>query len=614
MYTTNIFRHLLLGALVLGASQAQGQATTLGNSGAPGEYLGWDAGTLQALEVRHNGNQPIQWFTDSIQRMQLYGSQSSTINGFTGVNQNGYLGISPQPLFFSSTVGPFSRLHLADSLSNDPITYAQQFGFRPWMRNGISFTGNDDQAYIGQRYYGNDSTDLVFQWSDNPGAGNFTPDRLRFIFTSNYVAGRDTGARSMEGLEALRMYPVDSFNVNVGIGDFWKASVFQNTPVDPTERLDVLDGRVRIRQLPTELEMDTVDQFVVVNADGVLGWRNVPPGSGTGTACDWNLLNPGTIGLSTVHDVYTAVGSSTSCPDANDHVGIGTSNPSPAKLTIEETATRPSAGERALQVTMYGDDETNTGVFVRALNGTTLQSSTTIGLDVDARDGITRTVGTTTRGYLTAGITNSGDLIGMEAITSLYGTTANAIAARAALTIHSPGTAVQDGYGARVTSTNLSNADAVGYLYGVSAITTGPSTSGQRALYGKTSNCTDCWAGYFDGKVRITGDGFVNGTVQFFSDATLKMNVQELSNANELLAELEPKTYEYIPQEHPEMVLPSGPQMGFLAQEVEQVLPWLVKPLHQTAAYDSTGQMIAPAATYTTLNYIGLIPILVGAV
>lgn len=37
------------------------------------------------------------------------------------------------------------------------------------MKTGITFTGNSDQAYIGQRYYGNDSTDLVFQWSDNPG-------------------------------------------------------------------------------------------------------------------------------------------------------------------------------------------------------------------------------------------------------------------------------------------------------------------------------------------------------------------------------------------------------------------------------------------------------------
>lgn len=115
--------------------------------------------------------------THDIMRMRLYGSQSSTINGFTGVEQNGYLGISPQPLFFSNTVGPFTRLHLADSINDNTFTFAQPLGFRPWMKNGITFTGNSDQAYIGQRFYGNDSTDLVFQWSDNPGTGTYTPDR-----------------------------------------------------------------------------------------------------------------------------------------------------------------------------------------------------------------------------------------------------------------------------------------------------------------------------------------------------------------------------------------------------------------------------------------------------
>ncbi|MEZ4808569.1 MAG: hypothetical protein R2815_13990 [Flavobacteriales bacterium] len=287
--------------------------------------------------------------------------------------------------------GAFTRLHLADSINNSLYNYAQPLGFRPWMRNGITFTGNSDQAYIGQRYYGNDSTDLVFQWSDNPGAGNYTPDRLRFIFTSNYSATRDTGAKSMEGLEALRMYPVDSFNVNVGIGDFWKAGVFAGSAVDPAERLDVLDGRVRIRQLPTEAEMDTVDKYVVVNEDGVLGWRPTTPG--TGTDCDWKISNEGVSGATTPHHVWTAyLNASNDCPDKNDHVGIGTNLPSAAKLVVVEVADQDGT-ENGIHVTITADDETTQGIAVRNEPPANTNGGTVRGINVTATNGLTRTEG-----------------------------------------------------------------------------------------------------------------------------------------------------------------------------------------------------------------------------
>ena len=38
---------------------------------------------------------------------------------------------------------------------------SQSIGDRPWMRNGVTLTGNHDHAYIGQRSYGHDSTDMV---------------------------------------------------------------------------------------------------------------------------------------------------------------------------------------------------------------------------------------------------------------------------------------------------------------------------------------------------------------------------------------------------------------------------------------------------------------------
>jgi hypothetical protein len=38
------------------------------------------------------------------------------------------------------------------------------------MRNGVTFTGNLDHGYIDEDY-----TDMVIQWSDNPGNYFFLP-------------------------------------------------------------------------------------------------------------------------------------------------------------------------------------------------------------------------------------------------------------------------------------------------------------------------------------------------------------------------------------------------------------------------------------------------------
>jgi hypothetical protein len=155
------------------------------------DYLGWDSGTLQALEVRHDGNFPIDWYTDALQRMRL--QETVTYGGlgsFSNVVGDGYIGLAGEPSFFSSAPGAFSRLHLAHSDAGFNTT---DIGWRPWMQNGITFTGNGDQMYIGHKYTYNDPmnehsgiaadyTDAVIQWSDNP--GTWLGDRMRFIFTS----------------------------------------------------------------------------------------------------------------------------------------------------------------------------------------------------------------------------------------------------------------------------------------------------------------------------------------------------------------------------------------------------------------------------------------------
>ena len=185
MRTKKFLKHLILGALLLATENVVGQTTVVGNSGGVTDFLGWDntATNNFPLMVRHDLNQPIAWYTDSLQRMQLWQTRSATINGFSGILQNGFLGVSNQPRLFDPSYTPsgiFSRLHLADSTDNSVSNYAQQNGYRPWMRNGVTFTDNGDLGYIGQKYTYNDSsdytsgeqvdyTDMIINWSDNPG-------------------------------------------------------------------------------------------------------------------------------------------------------------------------------------------------------------------------------------------------------------------------------------------------------------------------------------------------------------------------------------------------------------------------------------------------------------
>ena len=122
MNTTTCTRHLLLGAMLMLAGNAVGQATIVGNGGGPGNYLGWDSGTLLALEVRHNGNDPIQWYTDSLRRMQLYPNVSPVINGYPALPRNGSLVLSNLDAGFAPARVPFSRLHLIDVGGNTNAT------------------------------------------------------------------------------------------------------------------------------------------------------------------------------------------------------------------------------------------------------------------------------------------------------------------------------------------------------------------------------------------------------------------------------------------------------------------------------------------------------------
>lgn len=125
-------------------------------------------------------------------------------------------------------------------------------------------------------------------------------------------------------------------------------------------------------------------------------------------------------------------------------------------------------------------------------------------------------------------------------------------------------------------------------------------------VYGSADNgSSDTKAGYFQ------GDVFIGGAISYPSDSTLKENVQVLENANNLLEQLNPVTFDFKVNDFPQMHLNANNQMGLIAQEVELVLPSIVSQTISPAEYDSLGNQIHNEFAFKTVDYSKLIPLLI---
>lgn len=96
-------------------------------------------------------------------------------------------------------------------------------------------------------------------------------------------------------------------------------------------------------------------------------------------------------------------------------------------------------------------------------------------------------------------------------------------------------------------------------------------SNGQGPQYGVYSAChgSQSFAGWFSGDVWVTGD-FVQT-----SDARIKQNVRAIDGALGTIRQLSPRAYEF--RQDMGLGLPDGKNFGFIAQDLEKVLPELVK-------------------------------------
>ncbi len=137
------------------------------------------------------------------------------------------------------------------------------------------------------------------------------------------------------------------------------------------------------------------------------------------------------------------------------------------------------------------------------------------------------------------------------------------------------------------------------------------STGADYGIYGQQGAGANDFAGYFNGNVAYTG------TLSSTSDSKLKNNIAPFQNGLYAVMQLTPSTYEYKHDGiYRSMKLPEGKQIGLIAQNIESVLPELIQTAEFVSLQKEDGESQAEniKIEYKSVNYIGLIPVLVSAI
>jgi len=307
--------------------------------------------------------------------------------------------------------------------------------------------------------------------------------------------------------------------------------------------------------------------------------------------------------------------------DAVGRVGIGTIAPT-NKLQV--------VGTSLFTTTMT---VSNGGIVAKNSAGTAIDANGSL-YGVNSQGGSYGVFGYSLYGKgLFGSSTNNYGVYGVGKIAGVYGTSNNSsgvygISSNGA-GVYGTGT-VFGVIGENTSDASINNAGVVGQsqlysgtgVYGYANGTSGTGVYGYSALhYGivAASGKPQGFAAYF------AGNTYATGTYQG-SDSMLKQNIVELSSALDIISKLRPKSYTFRQDgKYNSMHLPDGKHYGLIAQDVEKVLPNLVK----TATFEA--RMAAPPAmnkpgeavieqlvksspedvNFKALNYTELIPIVI---
>ncbi|MGZ3899151.1 MAG: tail fiber domain-containing protein [Bacteroidia bacterium] len=147
---------------------------------------------------------------------------------------------------------------------------------------------------------------------------------------------------------------------------------------------------------------------------------------------------------------------------------------------------------------------------------------------------------------------------------------------------------------------------------GVQGVTNGP---GQTGVYCGNQNATASTSGW--GLYSNNWSGGITAW-QNVSDGRLKKNIVTITNATAKVKQLRGVEYFFDIEKYNDINLPSDKQYGFIAQEVEQVMPEIVRLANiagnQNRKADNTYLSENKTYNFKVLSYTYIIPLLVEAV
>lgn len=551
------------------------------------------------------------------------------------INNMTRMGVSLFPL--NPLNAPYSLVHIGT-----PHTAAfGNNGQRDWMNVGYNATYDNDNLYLGMKNEGAGRQDAVLAWGDEQ---MNNPDFLRFVFTANPNDVNATAiAKGASGQEVGRFTPEGRF----GVGNFYNGSLGLVSATMDVAGDACIRSVNQNNSLTQVLVRDPNDLGRILWRDAsTLGGGSGGPGFGNDCGSSPNPLTADRQVPLNNNDIYFT---GQSLPSAGNTVNIGLNCgvvPTAKLNLLQDVGSLIASGsigayflnkDRASQIGL-----SYAGVTGEASGLQTQTRITNVGGDFKASGAtmnyaVRGTASIVTGGsagnnanncggYFTAngaGFNNFGATVSGMNAASNWGINSSAFSAATNTTANTGGHFGATGTGNNNTGVSAysaypSNATSASRSFGVSATTVYNSggaslpTNTAIGVFGAAYNfpgSINTYAGYFDGNVYINGP--MNGTgFALTSDASFKTNLDSIVNADSLISLLQPRTFDFIDGSSIHMNFPEKKQYGFIAQEVETVIPELVSTIIRPAMADSTDSLIYPELRYKAVNYTGFIALL----
>lgn len=545
--------------------------------------------------------------------------------------------------------------------------------------NGLALgDGSGDIVPIG------DETDGDYG-SYNIGGGFYSSGNLNGNVGVEGVASGDKGSRANFGVIGTSRSTASA--LNVGVRAEARGSQSFNTAIEGDAngegarnlglRLNVLNG---VSNIGMEVSADTA---AILNGDVIINGALIHNGSSSGggavTKYDFDTANPdsvfeinvvgpndasGLISTATSEGTNVGLEGHSDSGAGNDNLQVGTYGEAAGEGTgthvgIYGVATGPESGSGDVgrRYGLYGSARStgreNIGGFgigrgagdgeIVALGdefsgGDFNVGGFNIGFVGYARDNVNGNIGI--RGYVygteggrenrgvagEAVATGTGRNIGAQTIA--HSSQSDNIGFHALMFDDGSGNGSVNNYGTRLEVNNQASGENIGLWASVDGVA--PSNTGIKleVSNGTTDNIglivNAPTAAELNGNVFVNGDLNYSGALNNTSDRNLKENIQPLQNGLETIMKLNPTTYNFRGNgEYNGLKLSTGLHYGLIAQEVEQVLPSLVKDnVHTysesvnsaTGPNQTNGDEVIKTMDYKTMNYTELIPVLIKAV